>query len=199
MRATNKNIIANNELITEVLSGNQIDMLYSVLVPFIVSVIRKNSFKNGIDIQELADDLFAKIYFKLDKFKMNMSLYPWVQTIVKNHLIDLYRKDRSDKNYSFDFLNDNNYNFFDVGLCSTNSPEEIVIRKEEMVELNRMLGMLKPMDKELIEGFYYEGKSLKELALEINSSVNAVSLRIFRAKNKLKALQNSAEYSHAKG
>ena len=174
-----------------------------MLIPVILSVVYKSNFSlKHVEPKTIAHDIFVKIYFKLNKYNPEKPVLPWIQTIVKNNLIDLYRKQKSNNNktQSLDQMVENNYNLFEVIARSERNPEELMIESEIKEELNDMLGMLKPMDKELVEGFYLQEKSLKELALEINSSVNAVSIRLFRAKNQLrKALPKHMSYFFENG
>lgn len=199
MRILNQNTKdKTSELISLVLQGNgkAVEGFYNMLIPFITSVIRKQAFQiNGTSSSELAHDILVKTYYKLEKYDHSKPLFPWISRIIKNHLIDQYRKQKAQKTKSLDeMLENHSYDYFDVYSSSQSpSPEKLLKKKQEHDELNLMLGRLSEYDRSLIESFYFSGLSLKQISFENNTSINAVSLRIFRAKNKLrKTLTNSS-------
>jgi RNA polymerase sigma factor (sigma-70 family) len=199
MRSVTQNNFTNNELIPLVLGGNKIAIarFYYQVIGIIKSIIRKTSYRLKIyEIDSLAHDIFVyKIYYKLGKFNPQKSLVPYIHAIVRNSIIDLYRKQMKEKCQSLDILLENN-SFEYVNSHSENpSPETLLIRDEEKEKLYKMLGQLSEFDRVILTGFYFEEKSLKQLALENKISVNSISIRLYRVKKKLNTFWGKSRYS----
>lgn len=195
MRSATQNNDTNNQLINQVLIGNQIAItkFYYQVIGIIKSIIRKSTYSLQTEvIDELAHDIFVdKVYYKLGKYNPQKSqgIVTYIHSIVKNHLIDLYRSSNKSNTQSLDLMFENNsFNFYTNNLRLHNSPEELMIKKQEQKKLNKILGQLSEYNRKILEGFYFENKSLRELAFENNTSVNSISIRLLRAKQKLKKL-----------
>lgn len=164
-----------------------------MLIPFIESVIRKQTYQNSLNVKELSHDIFVKTYYKLNMFDSSRPILPWVHSIVKNHMIDLFRKRKVERCQSLEALLEvpsHILQFGNVFSSSQNSPEDIKIRKEEMEDLYRLVGKLSEYNRKILLG-QLEGKTIRELATENNTSVNAISIRIFRAKKELRNLSKT--------
>lgn len=194
MKIVKQNIIdGNSEFISEVIRGNNIavEQFYKSIINFIKSAIKKLDFQFQVnEIDSLCHDLFVKIYFKLPKYNPNKNLHSWIYTVVKNSLIDEKRKEKTQRLIRIE--NTLEYSHNDVlnkffGKTSP-SPEELYLKKEKISELSILLNQLSKKNKELVIGFYLEGKSLKELAKELNVSTNSISIRLLRIKQNLKKI-----------
>lgn len=190
MRTLELKIKPENQLVIDVLNCNHnqanTTRLYKLLIPVINSIIYKMAYHLREKNSELAHDLFVKTYYNLHKFNTEKNLFPWVKTIVKNTLIDLYRKDKTYKIQSIDLMQENpNFKEIHVDLIDNNSPENIIIKNEEKIKLFEMLGHLSEFNRTLIIGFYLDDKSLKELSIESNCTENAISTRLFRIRREL--------------
>ena len=73
------------------------------------------------------------------------------------------------------------------------NPEQIIVRKERHLELYKVLDSLERHNRELIEGFYFEEKSINELADENNISNNSVSVKLLRIRAQMKNIYEKME------
>ena len=105
--------------------------------------------------EDLCSDVFVKVYEKLDTFDENKASFStWIFTIVRNKLIDYYRT----RKVTVEIPDDLTYDVED----DTN--------EEALETLASALEKLDERDRKLVIMHYYEGKTLKEVADELEIS-----------------------------
>lgn len=105
--------------------------------------------------EDLCSDVFVKVYEKLDTFDENKASFStWIFTIVRNKLIDYYRT----RKVTVEIPDDLTYDIED----DTN--------EEALETLASALEKLDERDRKLVIMHYYEGKTLKEVADELEIS-----------------------------
>lgn len=139
------------------------------------------------EVEDIAQEIFLKLYRSLDRFDTNRSLQAWVSRIAANACLDELRKIKSRRVSSFaDFNQDEedriNYLFektaAGAGLSQQESEESLALLQkamEELSEKDRMAFVLREM-----EGMEYAG-----VAEALNASQTAVRIRVSRARKKL--------------
>ena len=130
--------------------------------------------------EALAKDLVSETFFKafLAPNQPNGPMKYWLFRILKNHYIDLMRKDQEDLTFESHqpFLADE----------STNHPEKDYIRKERNQRLFKHLMQLEPMIyREVIYFYYYIGVSIKEISVMIERTETNTKTILYRARKKL--------------
>jgi RNA polymerase sigma-70 factor, ECF subfamily len=133
--------------------------------------------------EQVADDLtqeiFIKIYKKIDTFAGNASLRTWIWRVAINHCKDYLKSWYKRTVFPQE---ERNFNWMSSG-CSV---EGEVIRKDEDRELEKVVLELPLKYREVIYLFYYEECSMKEIALFLNLRENTVKTRLRRAKQLIK-------------
>jgi RNA polymerase sigma-70 factor (ECF subfamily) len=76
---------------------------------------------------------------------------------------------------------------FDAHRHSGDQPVERMLRREDAHELRKGLRRLKPLDRDTLVAFYFEGRSLKELSVRYNSPIGTIKRRLHTARSRLKA------------
>jgi DNA-directed RNA polymerase specialized sigma24 family protein len=60
------------------------------------------------------------------------------------------------------------------------------VQTDRMVDVERVFGSLRPEERALLEGFYFEGNSIRELALRFGKTENALKLSLSRIRRRFK-------------
>lgn len=129
--------------------------------------------------KELAEDLtqetFMRFWQSLVDGKEMTNVRSFLYTIANNLVIDWYRKKKST---SLDVLEEDGFEPADAQLIS---PE----KQSQFTEILATIKDLEERDREVLLLRYVEGLNPKDIALIQNETVNAVSVRITRAIEKV--------------
>ena len=136
---------------------------------------------------ELTVSVFSKVLAKLDLFDPNFQFKTWILTIAQNSIIDYWRKKSRDNEDSTD-------NFDDFKNQLALSPEELLISEEDQKQILNVIESLDSNYKEIIQLRFFEEKSIKEIADELNLTLSNTKVRIMRAKKLLAALLKNNEF-----
>lgn len=177
-------------LVNEVLSGNKkafVELIkrYEGLVLHIVTpLIGVNE-----DREDICQSVFIKVFEKLGSFQFRSKLGSWIGNIAYNTSINFLQKR---KNILLsDLVSEGNENDFlyHAGI-DLDDPEEIIIKEEEINELNQAIDKLSQIQKAVILLFYKDEMSLDEISGILEMPANTVKSHLFRARNMLKQLMN---------
>ncbi|MDR2938854.1 MAG: sigma-70 family RNA polymerase sigma factor [Clostridiales bacterium] len=168
------------ELIQRVLNGelayfNELVNRYKNLV---YSIILR-MINNSDEADDLAQEVFIKIYKNLDKYYPEYKFSTWVIRITTNHVID-YRRKKFKETVP---LEDVEYE-----LSTADSPESEYIKKEEKQRLKNVVNKLPDMYKIPIVLYHEQGLSYQEIADIIDEPLSKVKNRIFRGRKMLKEI-----------
>ncbi|HAV01921.1 MAG TPA: RNA polymerase subunit sigma-24 [Chryseobacterium sp.] len=130
---------------------------------------------------ELTVSVFSKILGKLDLYDPNFQFKTWMLTIAQNSIIDYWRR-RAREN------EDSTANFDDFKNHLALSPEELLISEEDQRQILNIIETLDAKYQEIIHLRFFEEKSIKEVAEELDITVANTKVRIMRAKKLLAEL-----------
>ena len=171
-------VYTDYEIIQECLKGNR--NLFSELVMryknLVYSVILR-MVNDREEANDLAQDVFIKVYKNLDKYYPDYKFSTWVIRIATNHVID-YRRKKKQETVPIEDV--------EFSLSTAESPESVYIRKESKKELKKIVGDLPDMYKIPIILFHEQGLSYQEISDIINEPLSKVKNRIFRGRRMLK-------------
>lgn len=136
---------------------------------------------------ELTVSVFSKVLAKLDLFDPNFQFKTWILTIAQNSIIDYWRKKARENEDSTD-----NFDGFKNHLAL--SPEELLISEEDQKQILSIIESLDSNYKDIIQLRFFEEKSIKEIAEELNLTVSNTKVRIMRAKKLLAELLKNTEF-----
>lgn len=147
--------------------------------------------KNQNDREDICQDVFLKVYEKLHTFQFRSKLSTWIGKIAYNTSINFLRKK---KNVLLEDIfksnNDNDsvtYENF-ISKNETQSPERILILKEESKLLELAVDKLPPIQKTLLLLFHQDELSLDEISVIVEMPFNTVKSHLFRARINLKEI-----------
>ncbi|MEG1635673.1 MAG: RNA polymerase sigma factor [Rikenellaceae bacterium] len=152
------------------------------------------SFINGLvvnyqDSQDIAQEVFVKGFFSLDKYRGESTFFTWIYRIAYNETITFLRK--KNKKSALNFIDNIEYNNSTENFVFTLEDDGIkqkLEQEEEILRLKKAIGELETEEQFMITQFYYKGSSIKELATIMGLSESNIKIKLFRAKKKLSSL-----------
>lgn len=143
--------------------------------------------KDETDADEITVNVFSKVLNKLDLYDPNFQFKTWILTIAQNTVIDFWRRKSRENEDATDELQDVRNQF-------AKSPEELLISEEEQKKILKIVESMDANYQEIIRLRFFEEKSIKEIAEELNLSVANTKVRIMRAKKILAALLKDSDF-----
>lgn len=138
--------------------------------------------KNEYDAEEITIQTFSKAFDKLSTFNNQYVFKTWLITISKNIHIDLIRKkNASIRGKTADESHDKVNRIAD----ETPSIEDILISEQHLAQLLSDIKQLKPPYQEVINLRYFQEKTYKEIAAELDEPLNNIKVKLLRAKKLL--------------
>ena len=128
------------------------------------------------DAEDIAADVFLKVYEKLNTFdESKASLSTWIFTITRNTLTDRFRTQRK---------------FGEIPETLTNgiSVEDEICSAELLDTLAAALEVLPERERDIIILRFYSGKTLRDIAAQMDISYAYVKVLQNKAMNRLKAI-----------
>jgi RNA polymerase sigma-70 factor (ECF subfamily) len=122
-----------------------------------------------------ANDVFQETFMKAivcirsHQYKTTGKFSAWLMRIAHNLVIDSVRNNRNMPQYDGDMQNNVLYN--NVRLAQE-CCEEDMLRQADLTTLEKMIGMLPPVQQEIVHLRFYEDLSFKEIAQITNVSIN---------------------------
>src|SRR3989440_13015860 len=141
--------------------------------------------RNHNDAEDIAQQVFAKVYFSIKNFDFRSSLITWIYKITVNECFDYLRKKKVRKLvYESDLSEDEVRRVENTEPAGDRQPlaDSNLARRDYVLKLltrvseeERMLLMLKEV----------EGYSVEELAERTGMNENTIKVKLFRARQKL--------------
>lgn len=171
-----KQAVDDYEIIAAVLAGNKESFSYLVgkYLLRIKSLIYLVTNDSSI-VDDLAQDIFVKVYESLDKFQNRSSFYTWLYSIAINKCRDEIRKKKFRNFVSLDKIN--NYEFTYMSDESNNIENKILL-KEALQKLKRDFREILILKE--INDFSYQ-----EIALILDCEIGTVRSKLSRARVEL--------------
>lgn len=141
--------------------------------------------RNRNDAEDIAQQVFAKIYFSIGSFDSRSTLLTWIYKITVNECYDYLRKKRVRKLvYESDFSEEDSLRMENSGAAvEPRAPiDEDLARRDYVLKL---LSKVSEEDRNLILLKEVEGHSVEELAGMTGLNENTIKVKLFRARQKL--------------
>ncbi len=141
--------------------------------------------RNRNDAEDIAQQVFAKIYFSIQNFDFRSSLLTWIYKITVNECYDYLRKKRVRKLvYESDFSEEDALQMENTGSSVQSGPgiDETLAKRDLVLKL---LDRLSDEDRNLILLKEVEGHSVEELSGMTGMNENTIKVKLFRARQKL--------------
>lgn len=150
------------------------------------------SFNNN---QELAEDFFQEVFMRIvvrlknGAYTENGKFSNWLMRIVHNMVVDHFRQSHkeldivSTDEYEVDILNN-------LKVATNENREQEIIDQQLRADVQDLIRLLPPAQKEVLLMRYYKDMSFKEIAKQTNCSINTALGRMRYAIMNLKKLAN---------
>jgi RNA polymerase sigma-70 factor (ECF subfamily) len=141
--------------------------------------------RNHNDAEDIAQQVFAKIYFSVRNFDFRSSLLTWIYKITVNECYDYLRKKRVRKLvYESDFSEEDAQRM-EASEPATDAAVPIDKRLAQRDLVMKLLSKVSQQDRSLILLKEVEGHSVEELAQMTGLNENTIKVKLFRTRQKL--------------
>ncbi len=144
---------------------------------------------NAEDARDLTQEAFGKAFHKLGSYAPNFAFSTWLFKIAVNNCIDHIRKKRINLLSIDDPIESDSDHSFSGNINShTKTPEEDIIRLQQIEMVRGILLKLNDKYRLMIELRFYEEMSYEEIAQMLDIPLGTVKAQLFRAKEILLCL-----------
>lgn len=143
------------------------------------------------EVEDLAQQVFLKIYLSLPRFDFRAAFSTWVYRIVVNECLDYLRRRRAKKAPGDRELQVEDWT--ELERVASSPAPDIVRRLELRQTVRALLERLSPQDRTLLLLREAEGLSIEEVAAATGLKPNTVKVRLFRARQRLLEWRRRAE------
>ena len=174
------------ELVRRVQAGDEaafreiVERYQSKVYSIIYGILRNHNYA-----EDIAQQVFAKVYFSIPNFDFRSSLLTWIYKITVNECYDYLRKRKVRKLvYESDLPEDDDQRMQLNEPARDQSPpiDDVVARRDLALKL---LAKLPPEERDLLLLKEVEGHSVEELAEMTGINENTIKVKLFRARQKL--------------
>jgi len=141
--------------------------------------------RNHNDAEDIAQQVFSKIYFSIKNFDFRSSLLTWIYKITVNECYDYLRKKRVRKLvYESDFSEEDAQRMQNTDAAVDQHPA-VDTRLAQRDLIGKLMGKLSSEDRSLLLLKEVEGHSVEELSQMTGMNENTIKVKLFRARQKL--------------
>lgn len=160
-------IKGNQDAFAEIVSRYK-NLVYSIILRMV---------NDHEEANDLAQEVFIKVYKNLDKYSPEYKFSTWIMRITTNLVID-YRRKRKQETIPIEDM--------DYEIASEETPEGSYIQKEQENVLNTAIKSLPDMYRIPIILYHQQDLSYQEIGDIIGEPLSKVKNRIFRGRKMLK-------------
>jgi RNA polymerase sigma-70 factor (ECF subfamily) len=146
------------------------------------SILRKN------DVEDMCQDIFLLAFTRLDRFEGNAQFRTWITRIAINQCLIALRKGRQPSNGETNLLQIDE-EMADDGVmdrCVFASVDTQLESVPARLDLAKLLRVLKPAQRQLLEMAYLEGIPDLEIAQLLGTTLSNVKSNLHRAKRRVR-------------
>ncbi len=158
------------------------------LYPIVIRIVR-NHLPRAMAEEDLAQEVFFKVFRHLDSFRGRQPLDHWVARIARNTCFDHLRKQKRRGEWRYADLREEDEEMLD-GILSRDLAQEtpVTVGPAETRELlERLLATLRPAEERVVRMLDLEELSVKEIGAQLGWGESRVKVTAFRARKKLRA------------
>lgn len=138
----------------------------------VYSLVGQNS-----ESEDIAQEVFLKIYHGLQSFRQNCQFSTWLYRITVNTTYDFLRRRKN-------FIHDEG--ILEYQEAETANPQEVVVNQEKDAMIQKALMAIPTIYRSAVVLKDIEGMNYKEIAKVLGCRIGTVESRIYRARQLLK-------------
>ena len=156
------------------------------LYPLVIRIVRSH-LPRRVAEEDLAQDIFLKMFTRLEQYQGTVPFPHWVSRIAVTTCIDQLRAQKRRPEFRWSDLSEAEAQVLDNVLTNDDeSPPDEALEARELV--HKLLGQLKPEDQLVIRLLDLEQKTIREISALTGWNGALVKVRAFRARRKLHKL-----------
>lgn len=161
------------------------------LYPLVIRIVRSH-LPRRVAEEDLAQEVFLKMFTRLDQYKGAVAFTHWVSRIAVTTCIDQLRAQKRRPEFRWADLSEKETDVLDSVLTSDSEvPANDALAAHELV--TKLLGQLKPEDRLVVQLLDLEQRSVAEISELTGWNPSLVKVRAFRARGKLRKLFEELE------
>ena len=156
------------------------------LYPLVIRIVRSH-LPRRVAEEDLAQDIFLKMFTRLAQYQGSVPFPHWVSRIAVTTCIDQLRAQKRRPEFRWADLSENEAEVLDNVLTDERdtTPSDALASRELVYKL---LDQLKPDDRMVIQLLDLEQKTIAEISTQTGWNQTLVKVRAFRARRKLQKL-----------
>jgi len=153
------------------------------LYPLVIRIIRAR-LPRRVSEEDLAQDVFLKMFSRLDQYQGSVPFTHWVSRIAVTTCIDQLRMQQRRPEFRWADLSEGEADVLDAVLSDerTQAPDDALAARELV---HKLLRELKPEDQLVLQLLDLEQKTIAEICELTGWNASLVKVRAFRARRKL--------------
>ena len=161
------------------------------LYPLVIRIVRSH-LPRRVAEEDLAQEIFLKMFTRLDQYKGAVAFTHWVSRIAVTTCIDQLRAQKRRPEFRWADLSEKEVEVLDSVLTSEGDvATNDALAARELVY--KLLDQLKPADRMVLQLLDLEQRSVAEISELTGWNPSLVKVRAFRARRKLKRLFEELE------
>lgn len=156
------------------------------LYPLVIRIVRSH-LPRRVSEEDLAQDIFLKMFTRLEQYQGNVPFAHWVSRIAVTTCIDQLRAQKRRPEFRWADLSETEAEVLDHVLADEReaNPGDALAARELV---HKLLGQLKPDDRLVLQLLDLEQKTIAEISALTGWNQTLVKVRAFRARRKLQKL-----------
>lgn len=177
--------ITDEQLVNQYLKGDEesLEILIKQYLKPIYSFVY-HYLGNVSDAEDVAQEVFVKMWRNLKKFDGQKKFKTWIFTIAKNTCLDYFRK----KKIVPMFLLEDDDNKIDNLIDLSSQPNKIVEQLDAQQKITPVLDKLSAKHRLVLNLYYQDQLNFREIGKKLNESINTIKSRYRRALNILRKI-----------
>lgn len=156
------------------------------LYPLVIRIVRAHLPRRAAE-EDLAQEVFLKMFTRLDQFQGSVPFPHWVSRIAVTTCIDQLRAQKRRPEFRWADLSEKEAEVLDAVLVDqSGTAANDALAARELVQ--KLLGELNPDDRLVLQLLDLEQRSVAEISELTGWNPSLVKVRAFRARRKLKKL-----------
>jgi len=164
--------------------------LIDALYPQVIRIVRRHRAR-GVDEEDVAQEVFVRLFAHLHRYDPKRPLENWVSRIAVNVCLNALRSRRRRPEWRWSDLSEEEQRV--VEMLAQVPPAQASPYREAKALLSTLMEGMPPEDRMVLTLLHLEERPLAEIAALTGWNVAVVKMRAFRARRKLRRMLEALE------